>query len=496
MGVNGYFAREFPMASKNIRGALVLVTFYALLYLLVWVPNHLLFRTYALDLGLYTHALWSYSHGHLADSALFQAVPQPLLADHFDLYLPVLSPLVFVFGTWTLQLVQWAALLVGAWGLRAFLLAIGVRPAPATAAMAMMLSFFGMFAAVAFDYHSNAVGAMLFPWVLLALVRQRPWHAAFLFAALLAAKENMGLWAGPAALLLWRAPWLHTGMQRTAVVLGILGLAWPLVIIGEVMPALSMGNNYDHFDYAVLGGHLRNAPLAVLRHPVNVLSALFVDHVGVKDGTAMKLEFWWMLLAAGGWAFFACPRWGLMAIPLLLQKMLNDDPWKWGVSAQYGVEFAPLVGVAVGLAFSRLRGGQPPAWVLLIAAGASMGVLVRFMDSTATFQDRSRIRFYQESHYTTGLDWRAARSVVSSLPREASVSAQSPAVPQLALRDSLYQFPIIGHARFILLLPGESPYPLDPTAYRHRRDSLLDAPAWEVQVNTPSLILFKRRQAD
>lgn len=128
-----------------------------------------------------------------------------------------------------------------------------------------------------------------------------------------------------------------------------------------------------------------------------------------------------------------------MAIPLLLQKMLNDDPWKWGVSAQYGVEFAPLVGVAVGLAFSRLRGGQPPAWVLLIAAGASMGVLVRFMDSTATFQDRSRIRFYQESHYTTGLDWRAARSVVSSLPREASVSAQSPAVPQLALRDSLYR---------------------------------------------------------
>jgi len=125
-----------------------------------------------------------------------------------------------------------------------------------------------------------------------------------------------------------------------------------------------------------------------------------------------------------------------------------------------------------------------------------MGVLVRFMDSTATFQDRSRIRFYQESHYTTGLDWRAARSVVSSLPREASVSAQSPAVPQLALRDSLYQFPIIGHARFILLLPGESPYPLDPTAYRHRLDSLLDAPAWEVQVNTPSLILFKHRQAD
>src|SRR5687767_8849862 len=118
------------------------VLFFAVIYALVILPNHLLFRTYALDLGLYTHAAWLYAHGVVHDSTLFMQVAQPILADHFDLYLPLFSPLVLLLGTWSLLIVQYVAILLGGWGVRMLLLHLQVPP---VAALVAMIVFYGSF---------------------------------------------------------------------------------------------------------------------------------------------------------------------------------------------------------------------------------------------------------------------------------------------------------------------------------------------------------------
>ena len=74
-------------------------TIAGVLYCLISLVNHYLFKTYTLDLGLYTHALYDYAHFRLSDCSMFKPVPQNLLSDHFDLYLMLLSPLVYIFGT-------------------------------------------------------------------------------------------------------------------------------------------------------------------------------------------------------------------------------------------------------------------------------------------------------------------------------------------------------------------------------------------------------------
>ena len=86
------------------------------LYALISLVNHYLFKTYALDLGLYTHAMYDYAHFRVDDCSMFKAVPQSILSDHFDLYLVILSPLIYVFGSYTLLIVQIAAVLLGGWG--------------------------------------------------------------------------------------------------------------------------------------------------------------------------------------------------------------------------------------------------------------------------------------------------------------------------------------------------------------------------------------------
>ena len=86
------------------------------LYCLISLVNHYLFKTYSLDLGFYTHIMYDYAHVRIDDYFIFSRAPRSVLSDHFDLYLMLLSPLIYVFGSYTLLIVQIAGVLLGGWG--------------------------------------------------------------------------------------------------------------------------------------------------------------------------------------------------------------------------------------------------------------------------------------------------------------------------------------------------------------------------------------------
>ncbi|MBK6344164.1 MAG: DUF2079 domain-containing protein [Flavobacteriales bacterium] len=479
-----------PEPSRWRKRAFGVLIFFAVIHGLVSFPNHHQFRTYALDLGLYTHALWHYAHGSMPDCSLFLDADQLLLADHFDLYLPLFSPLIYVFGTWTLLVVQWLAVLLGAWGVRRLALACGAEEPIALMGMCVMLLFFGVFAAMAFDYHSNVVAAMLLPWFMLALRKGKVVRGAFLFFLLLISKENLGFWIGPIALLLATDRGVGRKVRLPAAIMGVVGIVWSAIIVGLVMPALASDQSFAHFDYGILGASVADAPSALVAKPWELLRALFVDHVGVQDGTGIKLEFWLMLFVAGGWSLVLQPRLGLMALPIMVQKMWHDDPGKWSVIAHYGIELAPLVGVATALALARIRGATMRwlPWGVLVL---SLACTIRFMDRTVAYHDRSRIRIYQERHYVKGYEVRAVHRALEAIPLEAIVSAQSPAVPHLALRRTVYQFPIVREAEYLVFLPAESPYPLDAMTYSETLRVLRGDPGWEIFRETDGCVVLK-----
>ena len=482
---------ESGFESKWKRRSLWALLFFALVHGLVSFPNHHQFRTYALDLGLYTHALWQYAHGTLADCSLFLEVEQPLLADHFDLYLPLLSPLVYVTGSWTLLIVQWLAVLFGAWGVRRLALALGATEAAAFTGMLVMLLFFGVFGAMAFDYHSNVLVAMLLPWFMLMLRIGRSVMAVLMFVLMLMGKESVGLWLGPVAFILATDPALPSNRRWLSAALGVLGIAWSITVIGWLMPALSAGSSYAHFDYGILGASVSDVPSALITRPLDLVAALFTDASGAKDGTSIKLEFWLMLLAAGGWSLIPQWRYGLMALPLVAQKMWHDEPGKWSVIAHYGVELAPLVGIGVALAHRRLSTdvGKVVSWVAVIL---SLSSSIRFMDRTVAYHDRSRIRIYQAQHYVKGYDVPAVKHALAAIPLGASVSAQSPAVPHLVLRDRVYQYPIVRDADYLVFLPQEGAYPLSAESLHDSIQALRKDPSWELFIETDGSVLFRR----
>ncbi len=464
----------------------------ALLHALVAFPNHYLFRTYALDLGLYTHTAWHYLHGGVHDSSLFQTVAAPMLADHFDLLLVLFSPLLLLFGTWTLSLVQWASILAGALGVRSFLLGYGTSERIAFGGMAVFLCFFGVFAASAFDYHSNVVATMALPWFLSALIQGKRIRAIMLYTFMVIAKENMGLWIGMVAWVFSFDAGVPIAMRSFTRVLGVVAWSWSAVVILYVMPTMAIDGQYAHFDYPLVSGFFGPAD-GDLRTPITaLLQGLFIDTTGAKDGTAIKFEFWFILLLSGGWALFVRPRWGLMVLPLIAQKMWHNEPAKWAVFGQYSIEFAPLVAIAVALVIARWTRGKNRAWVLYLASLITACCTVRTMDNTIAFHDKSRMRFYQAAHYSRSYDTELVRSVIDTIPTHLVVSAQSPAVPHLALREHVYQFPLVREADLVLLLPQEDSYPLDSTTYRFKVDSLIGSSSWMVLHRDTSLVLLGR----
>src|SRR5690554_2720864 len=105
---------------KKHKSILLISLFFGLLYALISLVNHYFFKTYALDLGLYTNAMYKYAHFQMADSVMIKDFAEPLLGGHFDLYLMLFSPLIFVFGTYTLLIIQILAVMLGGIGIYKF----------------------------------------------------------------------------------------------------------------------------------------------------------------------------------------------------------------------------------------------------------------------------------------------------------------------------------------------------------------------------------------
>lgn len=475
---------------KPIAPLLVLL-FFAVLYGLVFVPNHLLFRTYALDLGLYTHAAYTYAHGHIADCMLFLGSKQPLLADHFDLHLILWAPLTWLLGTWTLLLVQWVAVLLGGWGMFRWLRALGASPLIATLGLVHFLAFFGIYGVFTFDFHSNVVATMAIPWYGLALHR-RQWRASWaLLLFMLAAKENMGIWLCFVALGLMLHEWKDAVPRRVLALQSIVALAWSVLVIAWVMPALAHSGQYSGWKYPALGQGPLDAVQMLVREPWHVLNAL-LDGGNIPNGGKMKMEMLLFIFLAGGWAMLLRPWILLMAIPLLLQKLLHAGPAQWGVLGHYSVEFAPLCTLAVFSWAPMLRNSQTGRILAVLAAVVSVAVTVRILDASLYVENRAKQRIYQVEHFTRDYDTAAVRRALRRIPEEAAVSASAAFVPHLVAHRDLYQFPIMGHADVIALATKEEPYPLSRGEFKATMDTLRRSRFWTETERCDGVVVFSR----
>jgi len=415
-------------------------TLAGVLYALISLVNHYLFKTYALDLGLYTHAMYDYTHFRVDDCSMFKAVPQSILSDHFDLYLVIFSPLIYVFGSYTLLIVQIVAVLLGGWGVYKLLGLYTDDDWMPIFAVATFFFSFGIIQTMAFDYHSNVLTAMILPWLLFYL-KKRKFGLTTLFVVLFViGKENMSLWLFFIAIALM---WDYRKDKQALwhlLAYSVFSIAYFLIINMIVMPKLG-GSGGGFSRYAHLGDNYVEIAGRLIKHPLETIQMLFGNTSGFSEYDGIKEEFYYCALATGLLFTMLKPNYLLMLVPLIAQKMLASDSVFWGISLQYSIEFMPVIVIASFLVLIKLK---KQVWRIMLAISLLLSTVLTTFYTIGIPKSQvwlDQLCVYQGRHYEQkGFDVHYAYEVIDMIPKDASVCAITPFVPHLAMRDEIRNF--------------------------------------------------------
>ena len=410
------------------------------LYALISLVNHYLFKTYALDLGLYTHAMYDYMHFRVDDCSMFKAVPQSILSDHFDLYLVILSPLIYVFGSYTLLIVQIVAALLGGWGIYKLIGLYTDDGWMPIFAVATFFFSFGIIQTMAFDYHSNVLTAMILPWLLYYLKKRRFGLTTLFVVLFVIGKENMSLWLFFIVIALM---WDYRKDKQAfwhLVAYSVFSIAYFLIVNMIVMPKLG-GNGGGFSRYAHLGDNYVEIAGRLIKHPLETLQMLFSNTSGFSEYDGIKEEFYYCALATGLLFTILKPNYLLMLVPLIAQKMLASDSMFWGISFQYSIEFMPVIVISSFLVLIKLK---KQVWRIILAISLLLSTVLTTFYTIGIPKSQvwlDQLCVYQGRHYEQkDFDVHYAYEVIDMIPKDASVCAITPFVPHLAMRDEIRNF--------------------------------------------------------
>ena len=453
----------------QLAAGLLIVVYVATLGTLA-IRRHQNLRTNALDLGYTTQAVWNTLHGRPfrfstyvdADFQLDISIqdfrqPDVLLGYHVE---PILAPISLLYlihkGPETLLWLQTVALALGAipvYYLARKKLVHGTSSPPMrwipVAFVALYLLSPSLEAANLSDFHAVALSPVLLLAAFACLETDRPWgFVAFAFLAAMT-KEEIGL------LVAMMGLWAAIFRRRWALGLGVAaaGAGWSLLSFAVIMPHFSgLENPAFLVRYGQFGNSAKEIAVNVFRQPVIFVSWL------LRPAIVGYLRDLW--LSSGGLAILYPPVL-LMALPSLAINTFSQYGWMHSGGGHYSVTIVPFLIVAAiyGVAWvaqetghwriGKLKAGTRIllASYLLVGLGLAVGLVHHYRTGILP---PSR-RFALEPVHEHANRARPFIKEINSLPPDVPVSVGSNLYPHVAHRETVYLFPTVSDAQFVLL---------------------------------------------
>jgi uncharacterized membrane protein len=475
---------------------MILICFlFAAIYSLISIVNHYLYRTSALDLGIYTHGVYQYAHFKPHTYTLgLEGIEINHLGNHFSPIIALFSPLIYLFGSYTLLIVQIAFIIGGGVAIYRFTLDILNEKTKAYILLIHFYVFFGIFSALAFDFHANVLGAMLVPWFLYLNYKKSNWQYLF-FALILLSKENIALWMifiCIGLLVQNITPKQYNEWKKSAAML-LVSIAYFAIVQFILMPALNPYEVSNHLsNYAALGDSFSEILGNILGEPRKTFALLFESFNPNIKNHGIKSEFIFMFLVSGGIVFFYKPVYAIMILPLLAQKMFSSQPGHWGINAHYSIEFIAIISVALIFwikDFKPIKSMIVTLALLLLSISFNIASLNH---RTSRYYNAVNSDIFKSKHYKTNLNIKELKEILKTIPKEASVSSSTNLAPRLALRDKIYHFPHVKDADYIVVLKSVGTYPLSLEKYKEVLDKLIQSPEYRIANETEDILVLKK----
>lgn len=420
---------------------LTIVVIFFVLYSLVSLVPHYNFRTTAWDLGIFNQAIYHYSHFKLGPNTICGS--SILLGDHFELILFLFSPLYWIFGSYTLLLIQIFAILFGGIGVFLFLKEKTKDKILSIAGLVLFYLFFGIFNSLAFAYHNNVIGIMFLPWMLYFLKKENIGLYYLFFCLSLICREDIALITGflGFAILFFE----KRSLKKYGLVTLFVSVFYFLLTIKVFIPFFSK-ESYGYWSYDAIGKSPLEFLGTIILHPIYSISVLFNQETKVQT-----LKF---LLASGGLFVVLQPKYLLLALPIVCRNFMSSHAlyYRGDYGFHYLVEFSPIISISAISVISKLKkaiGYRFIKYSLIFILILSNFYLL----SQIHFFDGSKLsRIFTSSYYSRDLHNRnELLEAIKLIEPDAKLSAQNTILPHLANRDNIFLFPAINDSDYVIL---------------------------------------------
>lgn len=476
----------------------LILAFFGVVYFTISASNHYYFRSFCFDYGTYNQMFYQYAHGKM-NSTVYEPQLDNFLQTHLTLTLMVLSPLYWVLkwfmGTYALFFIQTGFILSGGY---AVWLLVKKRSGNELLAALFMLHYFviqGHFSALAADYSDTIVGSSIVPWFVYFIDQRKFGKATIAFLFIIFAKENMPFWMGfisIALMILYRDD--KQVVRKNALFL-VVSWSYFFLLYPSLMKMIDTQGVYSRiFLYSSLGDNIYEALMHVVKHPIDTFQLLYENRTGNPQFDGIKAEFYEVFFLSGAIALIFRPYLFIVFVPIIAQKVFNDDMLRWGINSYYSIEIASSLSVFIFLALDIFysKKFQVLLGIALVVGTANL-TLDKLKARTSLWYDPVKENIFSKEMFQTKLNLDDIYRGLSTIPDDAFVSATENLVPHLAYRPQITCFPWLHGANYIALLKHSSTYPLTAEQFEKESAYYLYSPSWERIYEGPEIVVLKER---
>lgn len=485
----------------DYRNVFLILLIFSAIFSLISIVNHYLFRTYALDLGVYNHAVYSFAHFSKPMFTLgLEGYDISFWGTHFSPITILYTPFYPVFGSYTLLIIQIAAILFGGFGIYRYSVEKLNDQMMSILTLLIFLGTWGIYSALSFDFHNNVVGAMLIPWFIYFLNNKNFKASIIFFVLIISTQENIALWmifiiisfiTGGLISKRYRNDVKSLYFHLSLLALSVL---YFLVVILIVMPHLNQ-QTPQFFRYSFPGNSFPEIVASVIREPGKAIKLFLSAPSSPEIAHGIKGELHLMVLLAGGVFLIYKPHYLIMLIPVYAQKMLSNDPVLWGINMQYSIEFVPVISLCLidSLASLNIRRNAITGILIAVMISAFASNIKTMFKRRSQWYQITNTVFWQRDHYLSGLDLNEVYSTIRLIPEKVAVSASSPLIPHLCNREKIYQFPVVRDAEYIAVFKGSRGiYPLGAEGLKEKIELYKNSSGYRIVSENKDIILFRK----
>jgi uncharacterized membrane protein len=442
------------------------------------IARHNAFNSKAYDLGLHAQVWWNTSQGRFFAGSV---EVDNYLGDHVS---PIILPLAPLYRLWPdarlLLVLQAAALAIGAWPLA--LLARGrLRPHwPQGAHLAALLlagiylSYPALGFVNRFEFHEEIFAVPLLLLAFWALEARRLGVMSLALLLALLTKEEVGLtvaafgvwawWRGRASHPATPSGSGNTRLQPVGLAWAAIGVAWSLLALFVVIPAMRGAESDTLARYAWLGSGPADILTGALQNPGRIAGHLL--------GEPRRL---WMLvkfLLPVGFLPLLSPA-ILLILPTLAINWLAGNLYQASIYFHYATLMIPLLFAAAVYGMERVARAQTtahgPRFAVTLLWLAACALLALSFDQP--WQPATGQANWENYSLTRTVDGAAFQTAAARLPADGAVATTEAYAPHLVNRPELYLLHdarilfVADRVEWVLVDLNDQRYGVQPRAY-------------------------------